>query len=177
MSGQPPKLFGKTKHMVTLNCNSTFGNFAWKATASVSEEQAKVLADMGLLQILQRSPASQAEKSLAGYEKRPDKFERKSIAYSDANARSLEKFLSGKLEIAEGVFIDATVTAEFHEIGATSLPKFVEEKAIAKRHIDAGDFAQWMANTVGFKATVEDADKTETLVAIKAFKTKMLASV
>ena len=163
--------------MINLNCTSTFGNFRWTATASVTEEQAETLANAGLLQILQRSPASKAEKSLAGYEKRPDKFERKDIPFSDENALKLAGFLGETVEIAEGVEITPEVKVEFHEIGAASAPKFVEEKAIAKRHIDKGDFAQWMKATVGFEATAQDVDKVETLQAIKAYKTKMLQSV
>jgi hypothetical protein len=163
--------------MQNLTCNSTFGNFKWTASVDVSDEQARVLANAGLLQILQRSPASKAEKVLGKYEKRPSDFVRSSIPFSDENAKTLAKFLGDKVEIADGVTITPKVAVEYHEIGAASQPKFVDEKAIAKRHVDAGDFAQWMSETVGFKATVEDVDKVEVLQAIKAYKARRLAAI
>lgn len=143
----------------------------------MNNEQMIVLASAGLLQVLQRSPASRAEKVLAGYEKRPDKFERSSIDFSDANAETLANELSKAIEIADGMEIQPTVVAEYHEIGGTSQPKFVEERAIVARHVKAGDFAQWISDEVGFKATVEDAEKTETLAAVKAYKQRRLTEL
>lgn len=165
----------ETKQMTKLKCNSTFGNFRWAAECEVSDEQLAVLANAGLLQLLQRSPASRAEKVLAGYEKRPDKFERSSIEFSDANAKTLAQELSKPLEIAEGEEIKPAVVAEYHEIGASSAPKYVEEKGIIARHVKAGDFAQWMHDKVGFDATAGEADSTEVLKAVKAYKQRLLA--
>ena len=163
-----------------LQTTSTFGNFKWTAEAEVTEAQAEILANAGLLQVLQRSPATAAEKSLAGYEKRPDKFERKSIEYTDSNARQLEKFLSAEIEIADGVKITPTVVAQFHEIGASAAPKFVEEKAIIARHVKTGDLAEWASETIAYSGETVDHDgnaSNEFLAAVKAYKTKMLASV
>ena len=157
----------KTKHMVNLNCNSTFGNFKWEASVSVTEEQAEVLASKGLLQILQRSPASEAEKSLGSYEKRPANFERKSIPFNDENATRLSKFLGNSVEIAEGVEITPTVKVTEHVIGEAVAPKFTDEKKAVQRHIDAKD-VQAFATKVGFKG--EGALDTENLEFLRAIR-------
>jgi hypothetical protein len=163
--------------MINLNCTSTFGNFRWTASASVTDEQAAILANAGLLQILQRSPASKAEKSLAGYEKRPESFERKQIPYSTENADALSEFLGEAVEIAEGVKITPTVKVEEHEIGAASQPKYADEKYAVQFHLDKGDFVEWMASKIDVKTTIEDAFSVENLQAIKAVKIAMIKSL
>lgn len=156
--------------MPILNCESTFGNFGWTATLDVSQEIANILASKGLLQILQRSPASEAEKKLAGYEKRPKDFERKEIPYSEANAQVLAELLGAKHEIDEGIFIQPTLEVKFHEIGAGKEPAYKDEKVIVARHIKEGDFAQWMTDKVGMSGvTAADADKPEVLQAVRTF--------
>jgi hypothetical protein len=156
--------------MPILNCKSTFGNFGWEASLEVTQEIADILASKGLLQILQRSPASEAEKILAGYEKRPKDFERKDIPYNEANAKVLADKLGAKHEIDEGVFIQPTLVVNFHEIGGGKEPAFKDEKVIVARHIAAGDFAQWMDETVGMKGvTAQDVDKPEVLQAVRTF--------
>jgi len=167
--------------MNKVNAKSTFGNFKWIATAEVSDEERDILADLGFLWVMQRTPSSNAEKAMEGYEKRPKDFKRSSIAFSPEKADQLKAELSKKVEIAEDVKITPIVDkVEFHEIGAGSVPKFVEEIRIADRHVKAGDFAQWMTDIVGFKATVQDyeGEKTRTgvLEAIKAFTKAMLAN-
>lgn len=86
--------------MKTYKAESQFGNFQWKAEAEVSEQMADVLAGLGLLWVLQRSPSSAAEKKMAGYEKRPDKFKRNSIPFNAENAELLRKALeSAEVEV------------------------------------------------------------------------------
>jgi hypothetical protein len=172
--------------MPKLTCTSTFGNFGWTATADVTQEIADVLASKGLLQILQRSPASEAEKVLAGYEKRPKNFERKEIPFSEANSKTLAKYLGADVTLSDeddktvGV-VKPAVTVKFHEIGAASAPKFVEEKQIADKHVKAGDFSQWMHDTIKFDAVAADLeDETKAaavLGAIKAYKVAMLKTL
>jgi hypothetical protein len=167
--------------MNKVNAKSTFGNFKWTATAEVSDSERDVLADLGFLWIMQRTPSSNAEKAMAGYEKRPKDFKRASIEYSDEKAVQLQSELNKNVEIAEGVKITPVVgKVEFHEIGAGAVPKFVEEIRIADRHVKAGDFAQWMTDAVGVKATVADYEnektRTEVLQAIKEFTKAMLAN-
>lgn len=72
----------------------TFGNFKISAATEVETAEpvggtAQMLMEAGFLQILQRVPSSNAEKHVAGYEKRPEKFQRSSIAYSDETALKL----------------------------------------------------------------------------------------
>jgi hypothetical protein len=167
--------------MTKLKCNSTFGNYKWTATAEVSQEQLEVLASAGLLQVLQRSPASKAEKLMAGYEKRPDKFERKSIPFSKEGQTILENELGSEVELvaktkdSPAITVQSVVETAFHDIGAGTEPKYLEEKGIIARHVKAGDFAQWMTDKVGFAATVADAENVEVLKAVKAYKQKLLA--
>jgi len=167
--------------MTKLNCNSTFGQYKWSAIAEVSQEQLEILASAGLLQVLQRSPASKAEKLMAGYEKRPDKFERSSIPFDAQGQKVLETELGSPIEIAAktkdspAITVEAVITTSFHEIGAGTEPKYVEEKAIIARHVKVGDFAQWMTDKVGFAATASDVDSTEVLRAVKAYKQRLLA--
>jgi len=163
--------------MPTLKCNSTFGNFAWSASCDVSDEDMLTLANAGLLQILQRSPASRAEKVMAGYEKRPDKFNRSSIEFSDENAKTLATELGRSVEIAEGIEITPVVSATFHEIGGSSAPKFVEERQIVARHVAKGDLADWASTKIKYAGDTVDSDgqpTTEFLQAVKAFKTALL---
>lgn len=153
--------------MPILNCESTFGNFKWVASVEVTEEVALTLASKGLLQILQRSPASEAEKKLAGYEKRPKDFERKMIPFNEANAQTLGEYLGAKHEIDEGVFIQPTLEISFHEIGGGKELVYKDAKFVIARHIKDGDFAQWMDTVVGVKGvTAADAEKPEVLQAV-----------
>jgi len=167
--------------MTKLKCNSTFGNYKWTATAEVSQEQLEVLASAGLLQVLQRSPASKAEKAMAGYEKRPDKFERSSIPFDSQGQTILQDSLGAEIELvaktkdSPAVTVQAEIETSFHEIGAGTEPKYVEEKGIIARHVKAGDFAQWMSEKVKFNATAAEADATEVLKAVKAYKQRLLA--
>ena len=136
-----------------------------------------ILASAGLLQVLQRSPASKAEKSLAGYEKRPEKFNRSSIEYSDESAKALSGFLSEPIEIAEGQTIEPIVSATEHVIGESTAPKFVEEKQIVARHVAKGDLAEWASTKIRYAGDTVDAEgqpTTEFLTAVKAFKTALL---
>lgn len=96
-----------TQTMTNLKIKSTFGNFKFAGETEVTDEQLVILGGRGLLQEVQRSPATAAEKELAGYDKRPAGFKRTSIDYSEANAAVLAKHL--------GAFVleaDDTVDAE-----------------------------------------------------------------
>lgn len=164
--------------MATVKASSTFGNSKWSAHADVSDEQAQILQNLGFLWVMQRSPSSNAEKTLAGYEKRPEGFKRNSIEYSEGMATKLKSLLSLPVEIEDGVNITPVVdSVVFHEIGAGAEPKYKDEKSIVARHVEAGDFAQWMTNEVGFAATAADAEKTEVLAAVKAYKQRRLTEL
>jgi len=167
--------------MTKVKFGSTFGNFKWTGELDLTDEQLVAMSSLGGLQIYQRSPSTSAEKSLAGYEKRPDNFERKSIEFSDANATKLAKLLQAPIDVESvGKLTLQNVNVVFHEIGASSAPKFVEEKGIIARHVKAGDVAEWASNTLGYSGETVDHDgnaSQEFLAAVKAYKTKMLASV
>jgi hypothetical protein len=146
----------------------------------VTEDQAVKLANAGLLQIIQRSPASKAEKSMAndgkGYENRPKDFVRSSIPYSDENAATLAKFLGAEIEIADGVKVTPKVTAEYHEIGAAKEPAYAQEKQIVQKHIDAKDIAKWAIDKIGYNGGGDlDASNVELLKAVKEFKNRLIA--
>lgn len=106
-----------------VETKSVFGNFDIQVEAEIDNKALKeVVAPAGLLQIVQRSPASKAEK-LLGYpdaKKRPDKFERNSIPFNQENADALAKALSGEVEIAEGVKIVLTTIVSEHVASATA---------------------------------------------------------
>ena len=85
--------------MPIVNAKSTFGNFKWIAKCEVSEVVRDILADLGFLWVMQRTPSSNAEKALAGYEKRPAGFKRSEIDFSDENAKTLAGLLAEAVEI------------------------------------------------------------------------------
>lgn len=79
-----------------------YGQFRVSAVANVSEELEASILRSGVLQVLQRGPATAAEKQFWGDKKRPDGFERDGIAFSDENA----------IKIAEGFGSEAVVKDE-----------------------------------------------------------------
>jgi hypothetical protein len=162
--------------MPIVKAESTFGNFKWFAKAEISDAIRDILSDLGFLWIMQRTPSSNAEKVLAGYEKRPTGFKRSEIAYSDANALELQKLLGASVEVAEDIEITPEVLkVVFHEIGAGVEPKYADEKKIVARHIDKKDIATWAIDTVGFSGEGDlDVNNVEFLKAVKAYKARML---
>jgi ABC-type branched-subunit amino acid transport system ATPase component len=163
--------------MPIVNAESTFGNFKWFAKCEVSEAVRDILANLGFLWVMQRSPSSNAEKSLAGYEKRPTGFKRSEIAFSDENAVQLGKLLGASVEIAEDVSITPEILrVVFHEIGAGVEPKYADEKKAILRHIEAKDIVSWASDKVGFTGEGDlDTENVEFLKAVKAFKARVLA--
>lgn len=93
----------------------TFGNFIVTAKTTVETAEpvgplAAALMEKGFLQALQRVPASNAEKALAGYDKRPAGFKRDSILYSEENALKLSEAFGTSVEITEGVNLPFAIT-------------------------------------------------------------------
>jgi hypothetical protein len=160
-----------------VNAESQFGNFKWFATAEVSDAQKDILADLGFLWVMQRSPSSTAEKSLAGYEKRPDGFKRSQIEFSDDNAKTLSELLGADAEIAKGVTIKPNITkVEFYEIGAVKEPAYADEKKAVLRHIEAKDIVTWNDQHVKFTGEGDlDISNVAFLKAVKEFKLRLLA--
>jgi hypothetical protein len=160
-----------------VNASSQFGNFKWFATAEVTDTQKDILADLGFLWVMQRSPSSNAEKSLAGYEQRPKGFKRSEIPFSDENAQALSKLLGADAEIEKDVKISPKVTkVEFYEINKVAEPAYFDEKKAVNRHIADKTIATWAMDTVGFsgKGDLDDSN-VELLKAVKEFKNRLLA--
>lgn len=159
-------------HMV-IKTNSRFGQFSYEAEADVDDAQLKQLASFGLLQVLQRSPSSAAEKAMAGYEKRPSGFERDSIPFNEANAGKLEAALSA-VEVKEG-----------GEVVLTLVPTVVVSQYVAPEGTDGfagarklyvnkgGDLARLakLAAAVEYDGEIGDGKEApaEFLTAIKAW--------
>lgn len=111
---------------------TTFGNFDYAATGTVSDEVAAILVSAGALQVLQRTPSTDAEKKLAGYgKKRPINFKRTDIPYSEDNAAVLRKYLSAA-EITTGEdtteALDLEITVTEH-VSTAADAKLTEERA------------------------------------------------
>lgn len=162
--------------MPIVNATSTFGNFKWTASCEITDVVRDVLANLGFLWVMQRSPSSNAEKALAGYEKRPTGFKRSEIDFTADAAAQLKTLLSETVEIEDGVKITPNITEViFHEIGKVAEPKYSDEKKAVQRHIDAKDIVTWVADKVGYTGggdlTVENV---ELLKAVKELKLRLL---
>ena len=162
--------------MATVNATSTFGNFKWTASCEITDVVRDVLADLGFLWVMQRSPSSNAEKALAGYEKRPAGFKRSEIDYSNDNADMLKSELSKAVEIDENVSIVPNIlSVVFHEIGKVAEPKYADEKKAITRHIEDKDIVTWAADKVGYTGGGDlTVDNIELLKAVKEFKNRLL---
>lgn len=138
-----------------LKTSSVFGNFAFAMTAEVGEKEVELLASYGLLQIAQRSPASAAEKAMAGYAKRPAGFKRDSIAYGEAAAEILrEKLSTIALEGNGDISCNVTVTEYVPEAAA---PTKVDVE-IAGRHESQGDLESWLKTKCNYTGNTHDDD-------------------
>lgn len=168
-----------------LQYGSVFGNFKWQAEADVDAALVPVLAGLGALQIGQRTPSSNAEKVLAGYDKRPEKFRRDSIPFSEDAADVLAEHLSsmkveiGRNEKDEPVY--ANITAEVvvgRYEGSTADVKMADERAAYARH--AKDLPEFAAK-IGFAGELGDGTKenapVEFLRSIRAYVNALRAAL
>lgn len=120
----------------------TFGNFKWTGVFEIPDSAIPAIIENGVAQIAQRSPASAAEKEMAGYTKRPEKFQRVSIPFSEANAAILSKALSKlTLDVStdeskeELVDITGTVTVEQYTPGEGAVPKYQAFKEFVRAYL------------------------------------------
>lgn len=128
------------------------------AAVDVSPEQRDMLAGLGLLQVLQRSPASAAEKAMAGYDKRPAGFKRDSIPFNDDNALTLQGELEKPIEIGEGIDKLTCEIAVSEYVPTEGNVKMTEERdAYARRTDDAGRKA--LAKLVSYSGELGDGTK------------------
>jgi len=103
----------------------TFGNFSITAACNVESAEpvgplAAALMEKGFLQLLQRVPASNAEKALAGYEKRPTGFKRDSILYSEDNALALSEAFGTSVEVTDKVMLPFSIVDVTEHVGGES---------------------------------------------------------
>lgn len=169
--------------MTKLKTGSLFGNFKWTATTEVSESAIERLAELGLLQIMQRGPSSEAEKVLAGFKKRPEGFKRNSIQFTEDNGETLRKLLSKVTldgdEVEELPELNFNLEVEVEQYVPTAVdPKFTEEKVIVKNHSEKGDLPEWAL--VNLKVEVLPAtpiEDKEFLGKVREFKKAMLATM
>jgi hypothetical protein len=159
--------------MMTVKTGSRFGNFAWTAKGQINDELVAILLPFAITQILQRSPSSNAEKAMAGYEKRPEGFKRDSIEFDSDMADILRDHLEkASVEVGEGdakktIPLGLKVEVEQY-IPTAAESKFTEEKAIVARHEATGDLEDWLKTKVGF--TGDREDEQAVLVAVREFK-------
>ena len=135
--------------MKTVKFNTTMGNFAVSAEGEVTDGQAEILSNFGALQVTQRVPFSNAEKRMAGYEKRPTGFKRNSIVYTEEQAAILESEVSKPIEIADGVTIQFdTVQVGEH---VPNVVKYARERA---------KYASKLADAVKLQALADAVEYT-----------------
>jgi len=142
---------------------SVFGNFKWSAKAEVTEAQGKVLMQYGLLQLLQRTPSTNAEKAMAGYDKRPKGFKRGSLRFSEERAEMLKR----ALRMIEGD--DEMGDIECEVVVAEYVPDQKEVKYAQARKIwesKGGDVEKLeaLAEKVGWPGEVEGDENGEPAV-------------
>jgi hypothetical protein len=168
-----------------IKYGSVFGNFRWDASAEVSEEVVGLLAPLGALQIAQRSPSTAAEKAMAGYEKRPVKFQRTSIPFSDGNAETLRKALSkltfkvGEGEAAREYTFNADVKVEQY-VPTEADVKMADERAAYARRGKAGELEE-LAEKVNYEGELGDGTSenapVDFLRAIRAWSKAQVAAI
>jgi hypothetical protein len=167
------RAFAIVRGNMKTEATSVFGNFKWTASGNISDELIGLLLPFAITQVLQRSPSSNAEKAMAGYEKRPEGFKRDSIEFSDELAETLREHLeSATVSVGEGkdakqIPLGLSVSVEQY-VPTAQESKFTEEKAIVARHEAAGDLRDWLKTRVGFKGDLEDEQAV--LVAVREFK-------
>ena len=157
---------------------SNFGYFGWRSSVELTDEQLAYFAGLGVLQLMQRSPSTNAEKILGKFEKRPSDFKRSDIKFSDSNKEVFVREMSTKQEIENdhGKFtINPVTECWFHDLGATAAPKYADEKKAVERHITAGDIAKWAVEQVEYAGDDLTTENVEFLQAIKACKMRKLA--
>lgn len=79
---------------LSVKVSRTFGNFEWAGTFDVPEAAVESLVAAGIVRTIQSKPSGAVEKALAGYSKRPEKFQRTDIAFTAENAEALKKAFS-----------------------------------------------------------------------------------
>lgn len=127
-----------------------FGNFRPTVVAEITTEQLEKMASMAMKQVLQRKPASDVEKTLAGYTKRPKGFERASIEYSAERAKVVKKGFTLELNLGDedepDVINFVCENVDEHIPGQNGEYKWTKETACLERHESADDIEEFLTN-------------------------------
>ena len=152
---------------------SNFGRFAYQVSCKLTFDQLIQRAAEGLLHVAQRGPASRVEKTIVGYAKRPENFERSSIAYSDTVARQFEAEMAKEIE--KEIHLKVSVTASEYEPKARDVA-YAEAKKMVKYAVETKRFSN-LVNKAGFKGSVKAEtalDNVEFLQAVEAFRKQLI---
>lgn len=143
--------------MSKIKVGSVFGNYKWTAEYELNAEQMEALAPYGMLNILQRVPSSNAEKAMAGYEKRPKGFKRTDIPFEESKSSTLRDAVSTLVipdsEGEELFSIKAESTNVEEYLGSTQDTKYAAERA---KYNQRKDSLQKLADTVGYDGELGD---------------------
>ena len=155
----------------TFTCGNYLVSFKLRDTL-VFDDSLTELVNAGITQILQRKPASRWEKLAAGYEKRPDKFERNSIPFTQSLATLMHTCMSDTVK--EWAMIEIS-----EYVLEVKLGKYKEEVEAIARHESQDDVETWLADTIGFSeeyvdSTTESGYSIEALKAVNSFKREFL---
>jgi len=118
-----------------INISKTFGQFAVSASCEANEAQVAKLIELGALYIFERQPSSAVEQKVfgpmlgwdrteRGTYKRPAKFERGSVDYTDAIATDIKStYEATKGKLGDGLEISFAVSNVVkHEAGSELAP-------------------------------------------------------
>jgi len=127
-----------------IEVSSSFGNIAYTARLDVSEAVEAALLKQGALRILQGKVSGQAEKELAGYDKRPAGYKRTDIPWSEANGQVLAKHYKGvEVEIGENekgesimedLGVTEVIVSEYVPTAGAE-PKYAFEKGVLRQYL------------------------------------------
>lgn len=150
-----------------------FGNFLVTAATTVetAEPVGKLmgaLAHKGFLQLLQRVPASNAEKALAGYDKRPAGFKRDSIPYTEDNALALAEAFGTSVEV-EPADKEKGIAAVVLPFSITDVQEHVGSEGGASRKMATEMAERLTAPMYVALGIAEDADEATKIEACHRF--------
>lgn len=177
------------KKETKFTCGNFLVTFVLLESLAIAENLVG-LVSAGITQVLQRKPASAWEKAAAGYTKRPDKFERNSIKFSDELATLMQTTMASAIVQAPEAAKAATDTTEAVEakpaikvsdiatltvveyVPEVKAYKFRDEIEIIARHESADDIEAWLEEKCGFDGAYEDSttESGYTLDALNAVK-------
>jgi hypothetical protein len=174
---QDKQNIAKATEMVTLNVDSTFGNFDYTLTAQVPVSCLIEAGRKGLVWEVQRSPAGKAEAVLTGFDGKtkvkPDSFTRTDIPYTKANADILARELGKRANFAKGSFLPDSVKIDVvvtEHISTVTESKWSKARAFIDGKLAMGEDLKPVAQRAGYKGAGKlNAENPEFLEAVGKF--------